>query len=372
VEQPRREGTQRMTLKQSLLWPLSLPYGAAAHLRARAYRKGILKQQHLDGTVISVGNLTTGGTGKTPIVLWIAERLLAEGKNVGILTRGYRGGKIAPASENNSPTAAKTSSIDASATNALTTTSDEVRLLQSRLGNRVQFGVGANRYEQGRELAKRGVNWFILDDGFQHLQLARDVDIVLIDATNPFSGGRLLPAGHLREPRSALARADIIVITRSTHAPAIESAIRRDSSAPIFYARPKLDAIHSFSEGHVAGAVAPEALPKLFAFCGIGNPSAFLEDLRNWALDIVGHKFFSDHHRYTDHDDQEILQLASEAGARGLICTEKDLYNLHAIYYGKLPTFYCSISMQIDNPDDFWRTVLSTVESRRRPLQVQP
>jgi tetraacyldisaccharide 4'-kinase len=354
-----------MTLKQSLLWPFTLPYGAAAHLRARAYRKGILKSHHLDGVVISVGNLTTGGTGKTPMVLWIAERLLAEGKNVGILSRGYRGEKIAPPSVNKSQ----------AATNAgakiVSRSGDEVRMLQSRLGNRVQFGVGANRYEQGRELAKRGVNWFILDDGFQHLQLARDVDIVLIDATNPFSGGRLLPSGHLREPRSALARADIIVITRNTHAPAIESAIRRDSAAPIFYARPKLDAIHSFTEGQIAGAVTSEALPKLFAFCGIGNPAAFLDDLRTWGLDVVGHKFFPDHHRYTDNDDQEILQLASDAGASGLICTEKDLYNLHAIYYGKLPTFYCSISMQIDNPDVFWRTVLATAESRRK-LPVQP
>jgi tetraacyldisaccharide 4'-kinase len=347
-----------MTLKQSLLWPLSLPYGAAAHLRARAYRKGILKQQLLDGTVISVGNLTTGGTGKTPMVLAIAEQLLAEGKNVGILTRGYRGDKIVPASENKS---------QAATMNAATTTSDEVRLLQSRLGGRVQFGVGANRYEQGRELAKRGVNWFVLDDGFQHLQLARDVDIVLIDATNPFSGGRLLPAGHLREPRSALARADIIVITRSTRAPAIESAIRRDSSAPIFYAQPKLDAIRSFTEGRVDGTVALEALQKLFAFCGIGNPAAFLDDLRTWGLDIVGHKCFPDHHRYTDHDDQEILQLASEAGARGLVCTEKDVYNLRAIHCSKLPTFYCSISMQIENSEDFWHTLLSTAASRRTP-----
>jgi tetraacyldisaccharide 4'-kinase len=360
-----------MTLKQSLLWPFTLPYGAAAHLRARAYRKGILKQEHLDGTVISVGNLTTGGTGKTPMVLAIAEHLLAEGKNVGILTRGYRGEKITAASESNSPTDTKTGGTNATTTNVLTTTSDEVRLLQSRLGTRVQFGVGANRYEQGRELAKRGVNWFVLDDGFQHLQLTRDVDIVLIDATNPFSGGRLLPAGHLREPRSALARADIIVITRSTRAPAIESAIRRDSTAPIFYARPKLDAIHSVTEGQPAGTVAAETLPKLFALCGIGNPAAFLDDLRNWGLDIVGHKFFPDHHRYTDHDDQEILQLAGEAGASGLICTEKDLYNLHAIYYGKLPTFYCSISTQIDNPDDFWRTIFSTAESRRKQ-PVQP
>ena len=100
-----------MTLKQSLLWPLTLPYGAVAHLRARAYRKGILKSQHLDGTVISVGNLTTGGTGKTPMVLWIAERLLAEQKNVGILTRGYRGEKIAPAAKKNSQAAASANAL---------------------------------------------------------------------------------------------------------------------------------------------------------------------------------------------------------------------------------------------------------------------
>jgi tetraacyldisaccharide 4'-kinase len=352
-----------MTLPQSLLWPLSLPYGAAAHLRARAYRQGILKQQHLEGAVISVGNLTTGGTGKTPMVLAIAEHLLAQGKDVGILTRGYRGEKI--------PTRSESPSAAAASRDALTATSDEVRLLQSRLGDRAQFGVGANRYEQGRELAKRGVNWFILDDGFQHLQLARDVDIVLIDATNPFSGGRLLPAGHLREPRSALARADIIVITRSSHAPAIESAIRRDSTAPIFYAQPRLEAIRAFTGREAGAAVAPEALAKLFAFCGIGNPAAFLDDLRTWGLDVVGHKFFADHHRYTDQDEQEILRLASDAAASGLICTEKDRYNLRANYLGKLPKFYCSISMQIANAEDFWRSVLSTIESRRK-LPEQP
>jgi tetraacyldisaccharide 4'-kinase len=356
-----------MTLKQSLLWPFTLPYGAAAHLRARAYRRGILKSHQLDGTVISVGNLTTGGAGKTPMVLWIAERLLTEGKEVGILSRGYRGEKIPAAAKNNPQAAAPHAGAK-----IISRTGDEVRLLQTRLGGRVHFGVGANRYQQGRELVKRGVNWFVLDDGFQHLQLARDVDIVLIDATNPFSGGRLLPAGHLREPRSALARADIIVITRSTYAPAIESAIRRDSIAPIFYARPKLNAIHSFSDGQFGGAVAPEALAKLFAFCGIGNPAAFLDDLRTWDLNIVGHKFFPDHHRYSDKDAQLVLRLASESGASALICTEKDLYNLHAIEHTELRTFYCSISMQIDNADDFWRTVLSTAASRLGSAQPKP
>ncbi len=291
------------------------------------------------------------------MVLWIAERLLPKAKMSASSLADIAAQRIAP------PTAA-----DAPATrNAAITTSDEVRMLQSRLGE--PRPVRCRRRIATRtagELAKRGVNWFVLDDGFQHLQLARDVDIVLIDATNPFGGGRLLPAGRLREPRSALARADIIVITRSAHAPAIESAIRRETDASIFYARPKLDAIHSFTKGQLAGTVSPEELRKLFAFCAIGNPAAFLADLRAWGLEIVGHKFFPDHHRFTDHDDEEILQAASAARASGLICTEKDLYNLHAIYYGKLPTFYCSISMQIDDADAFWRTVISVAERSAR------
>jgi len=179
-----------VTFIESVLWPLTLPYGAGVHLRARAYRKGILRQRRLGGMVISVGNLTTGGTGKTPMVIWIAQRLLVEGKSTGILTRGYRGEG-----------------------NASALTSDEVRLMQARLGDRVAFGVGADRFAGGSELAKRGVESFVLDDGFQHLQLARDADIVLIDAMNPFGGGHLLPAGRLREPPSALSRADIVVIT---------------------------------------------------------------------------------------------------------------------------------------------------------------
>ena len=112
-----------MTLIETLLWPLTLPYGAVTYLRTRAYQKGVLRQRRLDGMVISVGNLTTGGTGKTPMVLWIAQRLLSEGKSTGILTRGYRGEGDGAAS-----------------------TSDEVQLLRARLGDRVALGVGADRF----------------------------------------------------------------------------------------------------------------------------------------------------------------------------------------------------------------------------------
>ena len=332
-----------MTLKDSLLWPFTLTYGAVSRLRARTYRAGILRQRRLEGVVISVGNLTTGGTGKTPMVLWIAQRLLAEGKRAAILTRGYRG-ETSPAGR----------------------TSDEAQLLRSRLGEAVALGVGADRFARGEELATRGIGWFILDDGFQHLQLARDVDVVLIDATNPFGGGRLLPAGRLREPKSALARADILVITRSDRAPALEASLRHDSSAPIFYARTHLESIRAV-RGDSPGAEDPDAHSrKYFAFCGIGNPGAFLSDLRAWGLDIVGHKSFPDHHRYTPQDAREIENEARVAGASALLCTEKDIFNLAGVRMESFSVSCCRISLRIDRDEEFWRLILSIAGSRAK------
>lgn len=326
-----------VNLAQTLLWPLTLPYGAAAHLRASLYRTGLLRQRRLEGIVISVGNLTTGGTGKTPMVLWIAERLLTDGKFPGILMRGYRG-EMGPSGA----------------------TSDEVRLLQARLGPRVQFGVGPDRFARGGELAAQGVAWFVLDDGFQHLPLARDVDIVLIDATNPFGGGLLLPSGRLREPRSALARADLIVITRSDHAPAIEAVIRRDSDAPIFYAAPHLESVRLF-RGEYPGEECRDAHSrKFFAFSGIGNPAVFPVDLREWGLAPVGYKIFPDHHRYTQHNLSAITAEARAAGADALMCTEKDIFNLAGVSLEGLDLCYCRIHFHIAHEAEFWSDVLAT------------
>jgi tetraacyldisaccharide 4'-kinase len=340
-----------VTLKESLLWPLSLPYGLLALLRAGAYRKGILRQRRLPGVVISIGNLTVGGTGKTPMVLWVAERLLAEGKTVGILTRGYRG-KTVGASAKTSQTTAHPRVIS---------TSDEVQLLQSRLGERVLLGVGADRYKSGLALAGGGVNWFILDDGFQHLPLARNVDIVLIDASKPFGGGHLLPAGRLREPRTALDRADLIVITRSNHVPAIESVVRRYSAAPIFYARTELASIYSPAHPQLT---ASEARSKtFFAFCGIGNPAAFIADLRGWGFQIAGHRFFSDHHRFSKSDIAEIEKQARKLGATDLICTEKDKFNLKEAP-PSMDLWICSISLHVDKADDFWQALMKKAQSR--------
>jgi tetraacyldisaccharide 4'-kinase len=340
-------------LKETLLWPVSLVYGAVAHLRALAYEKKIFRQRRLDGVVISVGNLTVGGTGKTPMVLWIAERLLAEGKSVAILTRGYRGKNVGAAAGN----------LETSRGPGIPSTSDEFQLLKSRLGERVLFGVGPDRYKSGVALAVRGVKWFILDDGFQHMQLARDVNIVLIDASKPFGGGHLLPAGRLREPRSALKRADLVVITRSKHAAAIESVVQRHSAAPIFYAHTKLDSVHS--RLHPQSTLAETRGKAFFAFCGIGNPGAFIADLREWGFQIIGHKFFRDHHRYSSADMGEIEKEAKKAGATGLICTEKDSFNLPETS-SSMDVAVCTISLQVDEEENFWRGIMGKVQSRER------
>jgi tetraacyldisaccharide 4'-kinase len=380
-----------MKLRDALLWPLSLPYEIAARLYARAYKSGFFPQRKLDAFVISVGNLTVGGTGKTPMVLWITERLVAEGKSVGILTRGYRGepsssppqaslhgadgDALGHESIGEGPTPAAStpvgSATDGSKSDGSTTgdsgsdgSSDEVLLLKSRLGSIVAFGVGPDRFANGADLVVRGVKYFVLDDGFQHRRLARDLDIVLIDATNPFGGGHLLPAGRLREPRSALTRADIVVITRGDHSPAIEAAIRQDSNAPIFYARPQLDSVHHFKSVHRLEDSPGIDLPalrseKLFAFCGIGNPPAFLADLRQWGFQIAGQKFFPDHHRYTQADALAIESAARNAGAAALICTEKDLFNLQNVHCDPFSVYFCRISLQIDRADEFWLAIKS-------------
>lgn len=329
-----------------VLWPLTLPYGAAARLRAACYRAGILRRKRLNGVVISVGNLTVGGTGKTPMALWIAERLAEEGKTVAILMRGYRGG-----------------------TSPEGNTSDESRLLRARLHDRAEIGVGANRFERGRVLEKRGIKWFVLDDGFQHVQLARDVDIVLIDATNPF-GGRLLPAGRRREPRPALRRADLIVIARSTHAPAVEAAIRRDSAAPIFYAQTELQSMRKLNveKGAAvdAGAVISSLRErKLYAFCGIGNPSAFLADLHQWGFQIAGHTSFRDHYRYAQEDIDTLVRAALAAGADALVCTEKDAFNLADTKTNAMDLFFCAISLRVDRGEEFWHAVMATANEKK-------
>ncbi len=334
-----------------LLWPAAVFFEGLVLLRARLYSENVFRQQRLAGRVISVGNLTVGGTGKTPMVLWLAERLLAEGKGVGILTRGYR-------------------AVGHSDARGILL-SDEVALLRARLGGQVQFGIGPDRYAKGVTLERHGVEWFVLDDGFQHLQLGRDADIVLIDATDPFGGGHLLPVGRLREPKSALARTDVVVVTRSEHAPAIEAVVRRYTEVPIFYAQTQLRTLLSLSSDREEPQPVRDDWQglKLFAFCAIGNPAAFFDDLRRWGMQVAGTISYPDHHSYSQGDADDLEQRANTVGAGALICTEKDVFNLRRVRFSARPLYYCQIALGILNEEEFWRTLLAAVERNRARVE---
>jgi tetraacyldisaccharide 4'-kinase len=329
-----------------LLWPLALLYSAASRVRVWFYRCGIFRTRRLPGTVISVGNLTVGGTGKTPMVLWIAERLAEEGKHTAILTRGYRG--TTGSSAHGEPQ------------------SDEVALLRARLAGKVKIGVGADRFRNGEVLARHGTDWFVLDDGFQHLNLARDADIVLLDATDPFGGGAILPAGRLREPISALRRADVVVITRSVQAPApaIEAMVRRHTSSPIFYATTKLENVLRLPQLAVAMPQQDWPRTRFAAFCGIGNPAAFFEDMRRWGLRVEGERSFADHHVYTAPEIAELERMAQNCGADALLCTEKDVWNLRHVQFRSVPVFCCRISLELSSSE--FRDTLDEAIRRKR------
>jgi len=321
-----------------LLWPASKLYGAGVSIRTRLYASGLLKQKRLKAAVISVGNLSVGGTGKTPLAIWLAEKLLEQGQRVAILTRGYRG---------------------------TSGSSDEVELMRSRLQNRVIFGVGINRFAEGHRIESRqAIDIFLLDDGFQHLQLARDLDIVLVDASRPVGGQPLLPAGPMREPISAVARADVIVFTRTENAPGAKEAIQRFWKLPIFAASTFLLGLRRLGTEGPLETVADLGSGPFFAFCGIGNPEAFVRDLQRWGVPPAGHMFFADHHRYTLEDVRAIEQAAGGVGAKVLLTTEKDLCNLTSVVLPTLPVYVSIIDLKVDGEIAFLSAIDHLLQAR--------
>jgi tetraacyldisaccharide 4'-kinase len=324
-------------LLRLLLWPLSVLYGTATQWRARLYENGSLKQERLNRPVISVGNLTVGGTGKTPMVIWLAERLLAEGKRVGILSRGYKGSGG---------------------------TSDEIELMKFRLNNRVLVGVGTDRYEQGKKL-EPNVDIFLLDDGFQHLQLARDLNILLIDAAQPLAKQSMLPTGRLREPISAMVRADLLIFTRSETVPGTGAAIEKFHEYPVFSASTRLLGFRHFQAGTELLSPGDIGAGPFYAFCGIGNPRAFFRDLKNWNLPLTDKCEFPDHHRYDARDAVQIEVAARSAGANALLTTEKDAQNLVDIQFAQLPLYIAVIDLEISKEASLLALVREKLETRK-------
>ena len=320
-----------------LLLPLSWIYGAIVRIKTALYGSGVIPQKRLHGAVVSVGNLTVGGTGKTPMVLWLAENFLAEGKRVAILSRGYRG-------EQGS--------------------SDEVELLKRRLGGRARFGVGPDRFAEGRKLEQaEPVDVFLLDDGFQHPRLARDVDIVMLDGSKKLKDEWLLPAGNLREPIRACRRADLLVVTRKSECPPIEAKDAHEHQ--LFYAQTRLLGFRKLGEQGAPHFLREIGAGPYFAFCGIGNSQGFFGDLQRWHARAVGTREFRDHHHYSQSDANDLQALAKKVGATALVTTEKDEQNLRGVNFAQLPVYVAVIDFVLSSESEF-RPTLDRILAERR------
>jgi tetraacyldisaccharide 4'-kinase len=317
------------------LWPLARLWEGAARGRAALYAGGFLARYQLKKPVVSVGNLSTGGTGKTPFVLWLWHELAARGVRASVLTRGYRREDIREP-------------LLFTGSEGSERAGDEVRLLL-QAGVR-PVGVAGRREIAGMAIeageAGEPVDIHLLDDGFQHLSLVRALDIVLLDCTRPPWEYDLLPAGRLREPLAALGRANIIVLTRAygwTNVAELERQVREHC--------PRALVTRAISE--VSG-VSREIGPA-FAFAGIGNPKAFFDDLGRAGVEVIDSLSFWDHHRYTAADRDRIASRAKQCAAVSIVTTEKDAMNLG----GEIPNLVVAgARLVIDHGDEIIENVL--------------
>jgi tetraacyldisaccharide 4'-kinase len=355
-----------------VLKPLAAGFRIGVALRHTAYRRGWFETRRLNRPVVSVGNLTVGGTGKTPLVAAIARILLKRGLIPSILTRGY-GRTSREALVVLEPGAARTGDARQCG--------DEPALLARWLPE-IPIVICADRHRSGRLAEDRfHVDVHLLDDGFQHVALARDLDIVVLDTTQELSDNALLPAGRQREPCSALKRADCVVLTRGELAGSepLEKQVRQiNPSASIFHSTTKLDHLAEVPSGRIYPPRAFEGEPVL-AFCGLGNPQAFFADLRKWGFSVIGGKTFPDHHRYNESD---IISLLPAMGlkpgaraqptdeARALVTTEKDAANLPAAYKGEagrdVPMVACVIEASISEGAAFEQWLMARLPNGGR------
>lgn len=304
-----------------LLAPLTLAshaYGAAMSLRASMYRNGIFRIHNIGVPVVSVGNITIGGTGKTPTVCMLARRLSAQGLRVTVLTRGYRG-----SCTHNPLIVSDGSSLQARTQEA----GDEAVMLAGKLEGIPVIA--------GRDCVAAGIlartrfdpHIVVLDDGFQHLRLHRAVDIVLVNAANPFGNGFTLPRGTLRENLSALERAHIVLLTKTDTASSTIADLRttisaRNPRAPIFTSSFR---IVSLKNAHTGERVQVKALAgaHVTGLCSIGDPTSFIAMLSRLPMQINECAVFPDHHQYSTTDYRRIKRLLLQADA--IITTEKDI-----------------------------------------------
>jgi tetraacyldisaccharide 4'-kinase len=317
-----------------LLWPFSLLYGLAMELRADAYRRGWFKSRRAVVPVISIGNMVAGGTGKTPMAIYVAGLLMKNGRRVAILSRGYKR-KSRSGDESKALVVSDGVELKCGPEQA----GDEPFMMARRLlGNKDQPGplviVGQDRALAAQKAVELGAQAIILDDGFQHLRLKRDLDIVLLDCLRPFDNGWLLPAGMLREPLRAVARADVVIMTRrdeamaSKHLKPVSIPFYKEKGFGIFFTDHKITGLLLWDKGTLRPA-SLDALSgkKLFLVAGIARPQSFVGNIERAGHIIAGTRIYPDHHRYRDSDLRAIGIEAEEADC--IVTTEKDAARFH-------------------------------------------
>lgn len=293
------------SIGRRVLLPASMIYARIVGLRNWLYDRGVLKTQWVPAPVISVGNITTGGTGKTPMVIYLARKLQGWGYSPGVILRGYgaHGGEL----------------------------SDEERLLRQSLAA-VPVIADPDRWAAARRALAQSADVLIADDGYQHRRLGRDMNICLIDATCPFGGEAMLPAGRLREPISSLSRADVIIITRCEQL--TDDSLKRladrlrcgAGEVPVLFSRHEPTGLIGFSADeygldYLSGK-------SVYAFAGIARPEAFYSTLESLGAKVSGVMNFADHHVYGSADLARLAEAARRAGAEMLVCTAKDAVKL--------------------------------------------
>jgi tetraacyldisaccharide 4'-kinase len=342
-----------MSIRRPLLLPLVPLYGAALAVKNQLFRLGWLKQNHLTHPVISVGSVSAGGAGKTPVVLMLTGILRRRGYAVRILTRGY--GRTSELIERVEP-------YDDAVFHG-----DEPVLLAQQSG--VPVFAGADRYRAGvyaeKDEETEKIVVHLLDDGFQHRQLARDLDIVLL--TEEDVQDMLLPAGNLREPLSALREADVIVLREE------EAALLRGFVAKLMEGR-ESPAIWEIRRRLSLGEAGEVSLPSLpVAFCGIARPDGFTKMLNAENCMPVARVDFPDHHKYDDNDVAALLERARHSGANGFVTTEKDAVKLTPLMTDRLeavgPVVVTRLRVELVDEADVMQQLVSRVarlDRRRR------
>jgi tetraacyldisaccharide 4'-kinase len=344
-------------LPQWLLHALAVPYGVAVRARAALYRLGWPASRRLPCRVVSVGNLTVGGTGKTPVVIALVEQLLARGRRVGVLSRGYRRQSRETEMLVSDGRAVLVGPAEAG---------DEPYLIAMRCPRAV-VAVGADRYRLGRWVLERHpIDCFVLDDGFQHLGLHRDADLLLVDVSDPAGLQALVPAGRLREPLSAASRATALLMTRADVGnwrdvvDTIEAATGR-AAQPIL-SQFRAETLIDVATGEVRKA---ETLAgrTVVAVSGIGNPASFATLLQRLGFKIGDQIVFADHHDYTTADLESVRERARHSGADMIVTTEKDAGKIAPLLKSGEQVWAVRLSLDIlSGRERFERTIFGEAE----------